>query len=796
MAKANIILNSDNSSLNTRVIKSKSGSMGFGSNTFLKTWHIHIEGLVQGVGFRPFVYRLAKEFNLKGWVNNNADGVHIEFNADIVSAEQFYKTVIEQAPPLSAITKYSMHELKHRQFKSFTITESDAGENYNLLVTPDLAICKDCKAELLTKENRRYYYPFITCTHCGPRYSIIKRVPYDRENTMMQAFNMCQQCNDEYQDALSRRHFSQTNSCPDCAVTMQLFDNKKNLIGDHREKIISKVCELWEDGNIIAIKGTGGYLLTCDASNANAVKELRWRKHRPAKPFALMYPETDVLRWDVYLNETEINELESVQAPIVLLQLRENPKSNLAFNEIAPSLSRIGVMLPCTPLYVLLMEQFKKPIIATSGNISNAPIVFRDEEALNELNSIADYIFVNNREIVIPQDDSVIKYVGQTQQRIILRYARAFAPYYPNRSVPVTNETILATGAMLKSSFTLLHHGNIHISQYLGNTENVDAQNNFEHTVNHFLSLFSCKPEIILTDKHPDYFSSQFAKRLSSELNIPLIKVQHHEAHFAAVLAENNLIDEQEPVLGVIWDGTGFGNDGQIWGGEFFIYHQKKFNRISHIEYYDWMLGDKMAREPRISALSLCKGIKEAEELLKTKFSESEWVNYHKILSVNQLRTSSIGRVFDAVASLVGLIDKSSFEGEAAMLLEECALRYFNKSFDIPESWLSSFEWQHRNPVSIRSFIGDICNDMRKGRSKEEIAARFHVMLLLLVEKIAVSFNCNKICFSGGVFQNGLLTDLAIRILKKQHQLYFHRHLSPNDENISFGQLMHYITTK
>lgn len=765
-------------------------------NTDHNTWHIHIEGLVQGVGFRPFVYRLAKEFEINGWVNNGSDGVHVEFNADNTLAREFYKTIIDQAPLLSIITQHSFHEAEEKDFHCFEITDSNVNNETNLLVTPDFAICENCKTELKTQGDRRYHYPFITCTHCGPRFSIIKQVPYDRENTTMKVFEMCQPCDEEYHDPLNRRHFSQTNSCPDCAVNMKLFDSNQNLIEANQAKIIFKICELWKAEKIVAIKGIGGYLLTCDASSEGPIKELRLRKHRPAKPFALMYPGITELANDVYLNEKETGELGSVQSPIVLLQVKDKTASLLASNEIAPGLSRIGVMLPYTALYILLMQHFKKPIVATSGNISNAPIVFRDEDALTQLTAVADYILINNREIVIPQDDSVIKYSRQTQERIMLRHARGFAPFYPHNSFPDTKKTILATGAMLKSSFTVLQHGNIHISQYLGDTENVDAQNNFEHTIDHFLSLFKCKPEIILCDKHPDYFSSDLAERLSTELNIPLIKVQHHEAHFGAVLGENNLFDEQEPVLGVIWDGTGFGDDNQIWGGEFFVYKQKHFDRVNHFEYYDWILGDKMAREPRISALSLCKGLNEAEDLLRPKFSETEWDNYQKILSGNQLKTSSIGRIFDAVASLLGLIDKTSFEGQAAMLLEELALQYFHKNLSIPSSWLNPSEWQLQNPVNTQAFLKEIVNDIIQGKDKSEIAARFHFMLILLIEKIAVTFNCNKICFSGGVFQNELLVDLSISILKKNHHLYFNHHLPANDENISFGQLTHYMITK
>ena len=540
-----------------------------------KTWQIHIEGLVQGVGFRPFVYQLAIQLNLTGWVNNTTHGVHVKFTGDAVTAKKFYKMLINQAPVLSIITHHFFAEINFKTFQSFEIIDSQTTEAANLVLTPDFGMCQDCKAELNTDENRRSQYPFITCTQCGPRYSIITQVPYDRENTTMKIFEMCPQCNKEYHDPTNRRHFSQTNSCPECAIIMQLFDSKENLIENTQSKIITKICALWNAGKIVAIKGIGGYLLTCDAGNEAAIKELRKRKHRHAKPFALIFPDINSLQKEVHLHEKEIKELKSVHAPIVLLNLKNQASSKLALKEIAPGLSCIGVMLPYTPLYVLLMEHFKKPIIATSGNISNAPIIFRDADALENLVAIADYILINNREIITPQDDSLITYSRQTQQRIMLRHARGFAPWYINDKIVLPDITILATGAMLKSSFTLLHSHNIHVSQYLGNTDNVDAQNNFEHTLNHFLHLFKCRPKIILADKHPDYFSSQFAERLSKEWNIPLIKVQHHEAHFCAVMAENNLLDEEERVLGVIWDGTGLGDDRQIWGGEFFLFHEK-----------------------------------------------------------------------------------------------------------------------------------------------------------------------------------------------------------------------------
>ena len=755
------------------------------------TWHIHIKGQVQGVGFRPFIYQLAQKNQLKGWVNNSTDGVHIGFNATDAVAKFFYQEVIANAPELSHITSHYLEEKPSVLYEDFKIISSVNEKHTALFISPDFAICENCRKESLDKSNRRYGYAFTTCTQCGPRYSIIKHLPYDRENTTMGVFEMCRRCNKEYHDSINHRHFSQTNSCPACAVTMQLFDKKGNSIEEDQAKIIIKICELWEEGKIVALKGIGGYLLTCDATNAATIKELRLRKHRPAKPFALMYPGLDILEKDVHLNEKEINELKSIHAPIVLLQLKKQTQSQLALGEIAPSLSRIGVMLPYAPIYVLLMEHFKKPIIATSGNISNAPIVFRDKDAMNELSRMADYILVNNREIVAPQDDSVIKYSFETQQRIMLRHARGYAPLYINDKIILPDKTILATGAMLKSSFTLLHYHNIHVSQYLGDTDNVDAQNNFEHTLNHFFHLFKCRPEIILADKHPDYFSSHLAERLSKEWNIPLLKVQHHEAHFAAVLAENNLFDEDESVLGVLWDGNGLGDDRQIWGGEFFLYHKKQITRINHFGYFNWFAGDKMAREPRLSALSLCYGNKEAEKILRPKFSIIEWNNYHQLLSNNQLKTSSMGRVFDAVASLLGLTDISSFEGEAAMMLEELALGYFRKNPQPPSVWINDFELQ--NNLNPKELTREIIKELNKGTDKSEIAALFHVRLALIIKKIANENHCNKVCCSGGVFQNEVLIDLLAVLSGEKITLYYNKDLPPNDENISFGQLSWYL---
>ncbi len=756
------------------------------------TWQIHIEGQVQGVGFRPFVFQLAKEWQLKGWVNNSADGVHIEFNASENTAQLFLQQVISRAPHLAVITQYSMVRKTRVTHLNFTIQTSSSTMAPAMMMAPDVAMCAVCREEILDHTNRRYQYAFTTCTQCGPRYSIMEHLPYDRENTSMKNFIMCNKCNHEYHDPDNRRHFSQTNSCPECPVVMSLHEHHQ-LVDDHQSTIISNICRLWEEGKIIAIKGMGGYLLTCDASNASAICELRKRKYRPSKPFAVLFPDLKTLEKEVILHPAAISELLHETAPIVLLPVLEKDSSALVKNNIAPALSTIGVMLPYTPFFHLLMKRFSKPVVATSANISHAPIVFQ-ENLQHELNTIADYVLVHDRNIIAPQDDSVVSFSRHFKQKIIVRRARGYAPLFPLRIFSLHGITAVAMGALLKSTFTLLHRNNIHVSQYLGNMDNYDAQVRFTYLLHHYLELFQTRPEVILVDLHPGYFTTQEGIELSKFFNCPVVSIQHHEAHFAAILGEHELQSTMEPVLGVIWDGTGLGTDHQVWGGEFFSYHHETMKRIAHFDTFDYLLGDKMSMEPRLSAFSLCQGITSGRSLVKPKFSPREWMNYHKILASNQLKTSSVGRIFDAVASLLGLADILHHEGEAALLLEDQASVFFKKGMDIPLEWM--MELQPEVALSSRLLINEVISKIISGCNAAEIAAWFHVRLVMVIASMALLHGTHKICFSGGVFQNGVLADLCIKILGKQYQLYFHNQLSPNDENISFGQLTRYCMLK
>ena len=701
----------------------------------MRTFHIHIEGQVQGVGFRPFVFRLARSLGIAGTVSNGLDGVHVFFNAEKGLAQLFYQKLLSKTPERARILRHKMERGGAQFFTNFNIVESSHDGPANLLLTPDLGLCEDCRRELHDPTDRRFGYPFITCINCGPRYSIMHRLPYDRERTTMVPFTMCPPCRSEYDSPLTRRHFSQTNSCPDCAVELSWYERNAKLGGNFKlppnlipDDCISLTINALADGKILAVKGIGGYLLICDATNPAAVATLRKRKHRPSKPFALMYPSLETLKNDAHVSEAEAAAFTSIESPIVLCRLREKPASGIDIGGISPHLNRIGAMQPYTPLMDLILSKWQKPIVATSGNLSGSPIFFEDEKAMTHLGHFVDAFLVNNREILIPQDDSVVQFTPLHGQRIVLRRSRGYAPTYIHRGFPDWQDSVLAMGADLKSTFSLQYAHNTYVSQYLGDLESYDTQENFEKTLRHLLHLFNARPERLIVDMHPAYFSSQKGRELvrqneqsRSEFrtnNEQLIEVQHHVAHFAAVLAENELLASEEPVLGVIWDGTGWGNDGNIWGGEFFLFKNGNFERVAHLDYFPHFLGDKMSREPRLSALALCHDLPEAEPLLRPHFTEKEWAFYKKMLArPGGLKTSSMGRFFDGVAALLGVQSKSSFEGEAAMRLEALAQR--------SRQDLSGF--QNLTGLSTASILKNILADLQAGVDKPEIAFKFHL---------------------------------------------------------------------
>lgn len=762
----------------------------------MNTWHIRIQGRVQGVGFRPYVYRLAQEKNLKGIVYNDLDGVHIYISAQNKEATQFYSELLEQAPALAKITDHTISEVEKRSFENFQISQNQEVKTTSLMLPPDFAVCENCKKEILDTDNRRAFYPFITCTQCGPRYSLIKKLPFEREFTAMDDFQMCSTCRKEYTNPEDRRYHSQTNSCHECGILLSLLNSDGEEIESDSRLAVNQLISLWQEGKIVAIKGIGGFLLTCDASNAEAINTLRKRKHRPSKPFACMYPSMEYVQQEFLIDGSEIKALTNEIAPIVLLKLKEKQVS-IVVNEVAPGLNQIGVMLPYTPLYFLALQEFGKPIVATSGNLSKASIVFEDTDLFSELSGIWDYVLTNNREIITSQDDSVIRFSPRKKQPILIRRSRGLAPNYFGPVSMSSRETILAMGASQKSVFGLLNQGLFYLSQYLGDLAYYKNTENYKRTISHYLNLLNCTPDILLVDAHPNYYSTQYGQTLADELATKVISIPHHFAHFASILSEHSLLKKQETVLGIIWDGTGYGNDGNSWGGEFLTFKNKTFNRLSHLSYVPAILGDKMSLEPRISALAHCWGNTEATEILKKKFTKQEWVLYQKILSKGQfVKTSSMGRLFDAVACLLGIMDIQTYEGEAALKLETLAQTYFDQSEIIEvTNYVSQISYIEK--VSTGDIIEGVVNDLKSGMNLNQIAFKFHYTLVKVVEKIANSKGIEKIAFSGGVFQNALLVDLMQLYLDNNFQLYFHKEVSPNDENIALGQLAYYqITTR
>ncbi|HSQ47576.1 MAG TPA: Sua5/YciO/YrdC/YwlC family protein, partial [Lutibacter sp.] len=568
-----------------------------------------------------------------------------------------------------------------------------------------------------------------------------------------------------------------------CGISLVLLDNSGNTIATTSENIFKKIAKLLAEGNIVAIKNTGGYLLCCNAENAAVIKKLRNKKNRPNKPFAVLFPSMEFLQNDLKINELQRKSLTAAERPINIIALG-NYKGKIALNAVAPGLNQLGAMLPYSGILQLLANELNFPIIATSGNIHSSPIIGNNEEAFEKLQQVADYFVQHNLEISHPQDDSVVKFSTKFNQQVLFRRARGYAPNYFEAKLN-SQETIMAMGADLKSSIAFYPNEYLYVSQYLGNLQNFDVYNRFTSTVNSFISIFEQQPEVVLADKHPGYQSTQFGKEMALKNKSKLVEIQHHKAHFSAILGEHQLFSEK--VLGVIFDGTGYGDDGNIWGGEFFDYENNEIKRINHIDYFDWLLGDKMAKEPRLSLLSLASD--EMLEVLQEKFTANELKTYQTLKNTNTLKTSSVGRLFDAVASLLHLTDYNTYEGEAAILLENSISSYDIKSC---KSYLSAPE----KGISATEIIKNMVDDFQNGNPKDQLILNFLYTLAFSIFEIAKSNNYKHMAFSGGVFQNTTLVDIIIELAPKEIKLYFHKDLSPNDENISFGQLMYYLNIK
>ena len=746
------------------------------------TCKIICNGRVQGVGFRPYVSKLAKSKGLTGTVSNNEDGVIIIVSGTSEKIDQFYLNLIENPPPVARIKTHKLIKLDWKNYDSFDIIPTQAKGKLNLALTPDFAICNTCSEEISDPDNRRFGYPFTTCVNCGPRWSITNTFPFERAHTNMNEFSMCPVCKTEYDNPNARRFHSQTNSCPDCGIALELEDLDGNTIKSDSMSIFDRITELIADGKILAVKNTGGYLLCCDANNPEVIQRLRLSKKRPKKPFAILYPSIDLLKKEVPLNQEQITALMSAEKPIVIVpSYRFN--GQLALNDLAPGLNQLGVMLPYSGILDLLAKEFGKPLVATSGNLHGSPIISDKDQALELISQVADYFLHHNLSISNAQDDSVVKFSFRNQQRVLFRRSRGYAPNYFDY-VSGNKTKILALGGHLKSTIAYTPNDFLYLSQYLGNLDHYEVYSRFIETVDIFRRIFQEEPDCILVDKHPAYLSTQYGEELSATLKIPLYRIQHHKAHFASVLGEHNLFELDSEILGVVWDGTGYGDDGQIWGGEFFTYHNGEMKRTGHFDYFEWLAGDKMSKEPRLSLFSLNND--REDNFIENKFSARERHVYTSVKTSNKLKTSSVGRLFDALSSLLDFCDINSYEGEGAIMLENAI-----KDYDLTQLKVY-VKPDLDGVVPTHLFWNNLYKDFMAGKKKEEIILNFLFTLAHVIIEMAVLKECSKIALSGGVFQNTILVDMLKELSAKKFELFFNSKLAPNDENICFGQLMYY----
>lgn len=758
----------------------------------IRRLRVTLHGAVQGVGFRPFVYRLAREMSLPGWVVNSASGVFIEVEGPQHRLEQFLDALCREKPPRAFIQSLEHSYLDPVGYRTFEIRESDAAGKKSALVLPDIATCPDCLREVFDPTNRRYLYPFTNCTHCGPRYTIIEALPYDRANTSMKVFAMCPRCRHEYEHPEDRRFHAQPNACPECGPVLELWDAGGGTLARHHDALL-RVADAIRDGRIVAIKGIGGFHLVVDARNEEAVRLLRRRKHREEKPFALMYRDLAAVEKVCEVSAAEARLLESPEAPIVLLRRRSGSAgapNGFPAPSVAPNNPYLGVMLPYSPLHHMLVRELGFPIVATSGNLSDEPICIDEHEALRRLRGIADVFLVHNRPIVRHADDSIARLVSG--RAMVLRRARGFAPLPVPLPERMTTEadTILAVGAHLKNTVALVNGRNAFISQHIGDLETFEAYEAFKRVIADFERLYACRPAQVVCDLHPDYLSTQYARGADAGAR----GIQHHVAHVASCMAENDLDGE---LLGVAWDGTGYGTDGTIWGGEFFVLRDGTFVRAAHVRPFPLPGGDAAIKEPRRTALGILYEMMGESAFEQTgiasvaAFGPAERTLLRRALRqhINAPLTSSVGRLFDAVASLIGLRQHVRHEGQAAMELE-FAIADLQTDEAYPFEVRSASE-DGRSVLVIdwEPMIRRVLADVNAGTTGALIAARFHNMLVETVVTIAQSMALPRVVLSGGCFQNKYLSEhLIARLQRMGFRPYWHQRVPPNDGGIALGQ--------
>jgi hydrogenase maturation protein HypF len=756
---------------------------------------LDVQGVVQGVGFRPFVYRLATELSVRGWIVNDPGGVRIEVEGDATVVARFAERLQAELPPRAAIHTVREAWLPPAGDERFEIRASGADGPRTAVVLPDIATCDACLDEVLDPDDRRYCYPFANCTDCGPRFSIVRALPYDRPNTTMAGFTMCALCAAEYADPHDRRFHAQPNACPECGPRLELRDIEGNPLPVKTGGELRTAARALRQGRILAVKGIGGFHLMVDAANGDAVARLRARKHRPAKPLALMAPSLDAARGICEIDDAEAALLASAEAPIVLLRRRDGAA---VAADVAPASHRLGVMLPCTPLHHLLLREYGAPIVATSGNLSEEPICTDEAEAIERLGGIADLFLVHDRPIERHMDDSVAWTIDDAPQ--LLRRARGYAPLPVRLAASVP--TILAVGAHLKNTVALGVGDRVVVSQHIGDLDAPESQAAFERVIRDLLRLHEAQPVAIAHDLHPDYSSTAWA-RLSPGLprGIRRIGVQHHHAHLASCLAENGASGS---ALGIVWDGTGYGavdavdavGDGTVWGGEFLLGDAARFERVAHLLPFRLPGGEAAIREPRRAALGLLW------ELLGTVALEQEDIAAVRSFSLGERRvlgsvleagalspvTTSMGRLFDAVAALLGLCQAARFEGEAAMRLEWVADPAERGAYSFP--LLDPERPGAPRRLDWRSTVEEVVLDLRRGATAGKVAARFHNALVAAAKEVARAVGNEQVALTGGCFQNRILAERTAAALRDAgFRVLVHRQVPPNDGGISLGQV-------
>ncbi len=731
---------------------------------------LEISGIVQGVGFRPFVARLATRFSQKGWIKNTSSGVLISIEGSHIEQQRFLAALQTELPPFSEIHDFKIISQALQNFTQFEILTSIADSQTSAFTLPDIATCAECINDIFNPQSRYFRYPFTSCCSCGARYSIATRQPFDRKNTSMAEFKLCAACKNEYQTMDSRRFHAQTLACPTCGVQLHFWDKSGNVLAEKNSALEMAILQL-KAGKILALKGIGGFQLLVDATNQKAVERLREHKKRPMKPFALMVKNFAAAHLLCVISECEQLALTSPAAPIVLLKRREQTEIAKA---VAPQQNLLGVMLAYSPLHHLLLHDFGSPLVATSGNRSNEPICTDDKQALESLVGIADYFLVHNRPILRPLDDSIVREING--KITVLRRARGFSLLLI-KIKNVVSKT-LAVGGQMKNTVAISHKNQAILSQHLGDLESVATRHQFEKTLSDLQDSYAFEPVRVMHDFHPDYVSSQFA----ANLNIEKHTIQHHYAHALSCMAENGL---SPPTLGIVFDGSGLGLDGTIWGGEFLRIHETGFERFAHFRTFPLVGSSKAIQEPRRAALGLLFEIygESAFEKIDLNFSETEKSLLKLALTknINCPKTSSVGRLFDAVASFLELCHVNQYEGHAAMLLENDASKSDTSDFYDFEVVGKVIDWQ---PM-IEQLLID-----KKTESTRYCAAKFHNTLAKISVQIAQRANQNNVVLSGGCFQNALLTQkIFTELTAANFTVYTHQNVPPNDGGLALGQL-------